>query len=54
MELYIITDENFEDWQAYEVYDKSISRRVLYTEDWSKVVELFGGDVPAPIMVEVN
>lgn len=54
MELYIITDSNFQDWQAYEVYDRSIGRVVLHTEEWNKVVELFGGNVPAPVMVEVN
>lgn len=54
MELYIITDSNIEDWQSYEVYDRSIGRVVLQTEDWAKVVELLGDNIPTPEVVVVD
>lgn len=52
--LYIITDENYPDWQSYEVYDRSIGRVALQTEDWSQVVAFLGGDIPTPEVVEVG
>lgn len=52
--LYIIKDENYPGWQSYEVYDNAIGRVVLQTEDWAKVVEIFGGNVPTPEVVEVG
>lgn len=53
-QLYIIKDENYPDWQSYEVYDRSIGRVALQTEDWSKVVEFLGDDVPTPEVVMVG
>ncbi len=52
--LYIIRDEQYPDWQRYEVYDLSIKRTVLITEDWYQVVVLLGSEMPGPIIVEVN
>ncbi len=52
--LYIIRDEQYPDWQRYEVYDLSIKRTVLITEDWQQVVALLGNDIPEPQIVEVN
>ena len=52
--LYISRDEQYPDWQRYEVYDLSIKRTVLITEDWQQVVALLGSEMPEPIIVEVN
>ncbi len=52
--LYIIRDEQYPDWHRYEVYDLSIKRTVLITEDWAEVVALLGSEMPEPIIVEVN
>lgn len=54
VELYIIIDTNFENWQAYEVYDREVGHVVLRTEDWDKVVKFLNGNIPAPTTVEVN
>lgn len=52
--LYIIKDENFENWEAYEIYDCSIGRVTLRTSDWQKVVEFFNGNIPTPEIVMVD
>ncbi len=52
--LYISRDEQYPEWQRYEVYDLSIKRTVLITEDWASVVALLGSEMPEPIIVEVN
>ena len=52
--LYIIRDEQYPDWQRYEVYNNEIKWTVLITEDWAAVVTLLGNEIPEPIIVEVN
>ncbi len=52
--LYITRDEQYPDWLRYEVYDLSVKRTVLITEDWVAVVALLGSEMPEPIIVEVN
>lgn len=54
MKLYIIRDENFEDWQVYEVYDCLIGCVILHTEDWNRVIEFLNNDIPTPEIVTVN
>ena len=53
-ELYIIRDEQYPDWQRYEVYDRDAGRTILITEDWQRAVSLLGSEMPEPIIVEVN
>ncbi len=52
--LYITRDEQYPDWQLYEIYDLGIKRTVLITEDWQQVVVLLGNEIPKPIIVKVN